>query len=344
MKVKLAVIGSGFGLYGLLPAFQQLPSCTVVGIYGKKSERLLTYCQRTSVPVFDHWQELVEREHPDAIAIAVVPKYQYEIARFALASGISVFAEKPLCTNLEQATGLLDLARRRPLAHMVDFIFPAIPEWAKTKDLLEQGIIGKVKQVKVRWSFITYDLKNNLKTWKSIPAEGGGALSFYFSHELYNLEFFLGPMVKVRCDLKYGSPISEGETGIALQAEFASGCIADIVFDCASPDPNFHALEFLGESGILKLSNASKSFTGGFQIELAGSNQVSESVHLPPPQTLDPALDERVYLVKTLADRFIQWCSGGAPARPDFSDGWRVQHLIEACRISDRDQKTVAIG
>lgn len=32
MEVRLAVIGSGFGLYGLLPAFQQIPGCVITGV------------------------------------------------------------------------------------------------------------------------------------------------------------------------------------------------------------------------------------------------------------------------------------------------------------------------
>jgi predicted dehydrogenase len=343
MKVKLAVIGSGFGLYGLLPAFQRIPFCEVIGICGKSTDRLVNYCRKTSVNVYSNWEEMLDKRRPDAIAVAVVPKYQYEIIKYAFKRGISVFAEKPLCVNLDQAKDILECARKSKLAHMVDFLFPEMPQWKKAKELLDQDNIGKVIQVTVNWSFLSHELKNNLKTWKSNPDEGGGALSFYFCHVLYNLELFLGKIENLYCKLSYSSRgLTEEETGVSLAVKFQSACTGNITFNCFSPEENKHSWEFQGERGSLTLENLTKSFSKGF--ELVRYHESGEKERLTANSIeFDPVLDERVYLIQSLGERFINWCAGGSTARPNFEDGFRVQQVIDCARFSFRQNKVVAV-
>ncbi len=341
MKTRVAVVGSGFGLYGLLPAFQQIPDCAAVGIFGESSDRLLNYCRQTAVPFFRDWRGMLEQCRPDAIAVAVIPRHQHEIIAHALARGISVFAEKPLAVDLAQAKALLEQARAKKVAHMVDFLFPEIPEWRRARELLEQGAIGRPLHCQMNWRFLSHDIKHKTQGWKTRPEEGGGALSFYFSHAFYNLEFFLGKMQSLRCGLP-GAPDTPGagETGVSLAASFQNGCSGNVIFDCAFPGRPEHAWDFQGEAGALLLENTAASFTGGFQLTRRPKNGPAEKVPVPPLPS-DPSLDERVVLVKSLAERFLCWQRDSVPARPDFADGLRVQQLIELARQSAQCRQTV---
>lgn len=113
MNTKVAIVGSGFGMYGLLPSFSRVKGCKVVSICGKNSERMLNYCQKLGLNRYTDWKEMLQREKPDAVAIAVIPKHQYEIAKYALESGIAVFAEKPLTTSFNTALELNKLAKKK---------------------------------------------------------------------------------------------------------------------------------------------------------------------------------------------------------------------------------------
>jgi hypothetical protein len=46
----------------------------------------------------------------------------------------------------------------------------------------------------------------------------------------------------------------------------------------------------------------------------------------------DESEDQRVKIIKPIAERFIDWCNKGVEARPNFKDGLRVQELIEIAR------------
>ena len=341
MKTRVAVVGSGFGLYGVLPAFQRIPACAVAGLCGRSSERLLRYCQETAVPVFHDWRVTLEECRPDAIAVAVIPRHQHEILACALERGIAVFAEKPLAVNVAQATPLLAQARAKKVANMVDFLFPEIPEWSRARQLLEEGAIGRALHLKMNWRFLGHEIKNQIQSWRTRPEEGGGALSFYFSHVFYSLELFLGRIRTLRCGLVY-TPAAPGagETGVNLAVEFENGCAGEITFDCAHPGGHEHAWEFQGEAGSLTLEKTSASFTRGFELTRCSKNGPVEKISVHP-LPFDPSLYENVALVESLAGRFLRWQREGVPARPDFSDGLRVQQLIELARASFQRKETV---
>jgi len=113
MTSNIAIIGSGFGMYGLLPAFSRIDGCNVVSICGKNSNRMEQYCKKYNTRQYDNWKVMLDREQPNALAIAVIPKYQYEIAKYALENDMGVFAEKPLTTSFETSSELYFLAKKK---------------------------------------------------------------------------------------------------------------------------------------------------------------------------------------------------------------------------------------
>src|SRR3989338_7798156 len=102
--LKIGIIGSGFGVIGLLPAFDSVKNCKVVAVCAKESGPLAHYREQWGMKnIYTDWRLLLKNEDLDAIALAVVPSAQYQIAKVALKKGLHVFAEKPLTANLLQA-------------------------------------------------------------------------------------------------------------------------------------------------------------------------------------------------------------------------------------------------
>jgi predicted dehydrogenase len=337
VKVRLAIIGSGFGLYGLLPAFQRLRQCEVVGYCARPTPRALEYCRGTGVEaLFTDWRRMIKEVQPDAVAIAVVPKYQYAIARYALRHGVAVFAEKPLATSVKQARELLELARRSQCAHMVDFIFPEVPAWRAARAALRAGRIGRITQVVVNWSFLSHDLRHRLRTWKTDPARGGGALAFFGCHLLHNLEFFLGPIERLGCRLDgAGTGGSVGETAVNLQVKFRQGASGSVVLNCASRGASTHRWEFYGERGTMVLSSDAEGVSPDFRVTLGTEGNSARKLSVPK-MPRRAGVDGRVPLVERIGQRFIRWCGDGGVAEPNFAHGCRVQELIEIARRSHR--------
>tara|TARA_B100001540_G_scaffold31430_1_gene27392 strand:+ start:3368 stop:4366 length:999 start_codon:yes stop_codon:yes gene_type:complete len=330
MISKIAIVGSGFGMYCLLPAFSRVKDCKIVGISGKNSERMTEFCKKFDVKHYSNWKEMIVQEKPDGVAIAVVPQHQYEIARYALEKGIGVFAEKPLTTSYESSVFLNDLAKKKELPNMVDFIFTQIPQWIEAKKILESGEFGEILHVDVNWTFLSHDIKNKLKTWKTDVKQGGGALSLVFSHILYYLEFFLGSITNIESKIFCSElSLNHGETKIELKFNFGNNRTGYANLDISIPSSN-HSINFKTQNGNLILENRTDSFVDNFDLIMKTGNK-TEKIQL---DNLENMYDEdpRIKVIVPLAKRFVNWCNFDQKSKPDFEDGMRVQKLIEISR------------
>ena len=337
MNTKVAIVGSGFGMYGLLPAFSRIKECKVVSICGKNSEMISNYCKKLGLNRYTDWRKMLQKEKPDAVAIAVIPSHQYEIAIYALENGMAVFAEKPLTTSFDTSLELNKLAKKKRLPNMLDFLFPEIPEWHAAKKAIENGLIGEILKVNVDWTFLSYDLMNHIKSWKTDVKQGGGALSFYFSHVFYYLEYFLGRIKNIECNFSSSEKsLNKGETGIDMTISFENGCVGNAHMDISNADQQKHKVEFHAEGKTIILQNFNSNFVDNFELILNTSKGIEK---IKPDMLLDSSYDEsedpRVKVIKPIAERFINWCNTGNTAKPDFEDGLRVQELIKMARISN---------
>ena len=328
--LRIAIVGSGFGLYGQLPALNSIKNCEVVAICGKKTERLVNYCQSIALKkIYTNSQEMQENEKLDAIAIAVNPYSQYKIAKKAIEKGIHVFAEKPLAINVTQAKELLNLAKKNKITNAIDFIFPEIDEWKKTKQLLDDKKFGKLMHISANWDFLSFDLRNKVSSWKTDVTEGGGALSYYFSHSLYYLEYYAGEIADVKSIMSYSKENKNGaETGVDLILKFENDVTGYAHISCSCRGLTRHRLLFQCEKGTVLLEN-DKGVTDNFILKTYNEN---EQETLFVSDKIIGKEDERVKIVKRIAQRFVEACLNHKQMIPSFKEGLRVQELIEKIR------------
>lgn len=334
--IKVGIIGSGFGLYGLLPAFNSTKGCQIISISGKKSERLVNYCESIGLKkIYTNWQEMLDKEGLDAVAIAVIPSAQYQIAKYAIGKNLHIFAEKPLTSTLLQAKELLSLSRKKRVVTAVDFIFPEIDKWQQVKNLLDKKVYGKLKHINLKWDFLSYDIKNRISSWKTDVSQGGGALSFYFSHSLYYLEYFAGKILSFKGKLTYTKEsINGGETGVDLEIVFENKITGKVHLSCNNKGLNRHQLEFICESGTIFLENKN-NITSNFVIKIIRGG-AEKQLPINKEKNIDNE-DERVQVVKKLASRFIYSIIHRKKLTPSFKEGVRVQELIEKIRNESTD-------
>lgn len=331
--IKLGIIGSGFGLYGLLPAFHSLPNCRVAAFCGRPSPRLLNSISETT-RLYQSWHEMLASEPLDALAIATPPSAQYQIATVALDKGMHVFAEKPLTAQLIQAYDLVDRALHSQVTHGIDFLFPEIDVWQTAKKMLDDKRFGEICKIVVNWDFRSHAIRHKISSWKTDSSLGGGALSFYFSHALHYLEYFMGTIKSLRSRFNYSADsLNGGEVGVDVDVEFVGGAVGTAHISCDS-EPMRHALIFTCQFGQIILENQ-QSITEHFLLKTRdhhGHETLIPSRDFTPDK--GPDKDERVIIVKRLAKRFIDSCLQRQQMKPSFLEGLRVQELIEQMNLS----------
>lgn len=343
-RVRVGVVGLGFGQQVHVPAFRTHPGCAVVALCGTRLDRARDVAARLGVPTaYGSWQELLAQSL-DAVAIAAPPAVQYEIARAALAAGIAVFAEKPLAATVAQAEELAAAARRAGVAHVVDFQFLEVTAWRKARDLLAAGAIGMLRHVSVVWHVETYANRTGLVSWKTASEAGGGTLASFVSHVFYNLEQMAGPVAAVRvCLARTPGDSRSGDALVSATLELASGAVATLSVSGNAPLGSGHRLEFYGDEGALVLANPTADYLRGFRLQQGRRR----SGRLEDVDTTDPeeqgAEDGRIVPVARLVGRFLDAVQTGRLSRPDFADGLRVQVLLDAARRAHDEGRRVEV-
>lgn len=331
-RLRIGIVGAGFGSYGLLPAFRRDHRCEVTAIATSSEVTAYAAASRLSIPrSFGCWEELVNSPHVDAIAIATPPVCQPAIALAALSRGKPVFAEKPMAATLADAETLLKAAEASRVANVVDFLFPELVVFAKAKQLISEGWIGTPLHITAEWIFWSHDHRHQATTWRTDSHAGGGALSHFGSHMIYYLQWFFGPIASVTA--RVTKPLDyphSGDTLATIMLSFENGTSGTMTVSSGSPTTPRHSVEMLGTQGSLMLSNTSGS-------PISFTLKHKDCLMSEPEQS---GVDCRVPATFQIVQRFINWILTGEKTRPSFRDGLDVQRVIESAAMQSRPWST----
>lgn len=329
----------------LVPAFRVDSRCDIAVIAATDLSRAKLAASELGIArASSDWASIIEDGSLDAIAVATPPKIQPEIVLSALKHAKAVFAEKPMALSLAKAEEMTRCAAEFKRPNMVDFNFTEIASWKKARQLLQAGKLGDVRHASVHWQVENYTNRVGITNWKSSIEYGGGTLFNFVSHCMHYLEWFLGPIVGL-WSKHFRIPHDErtADTTVVMCLSFQSGAAASLSVSSAAYLGSGHRVEFYGNQGTLALENSTADYMRGFKI-LMGTRPDTE---LRPLVVEDPEerlyADGRIVPTSRLACQFLDWIEKDVPARPDFSDGLRVQRLLHAALNSHETGKWVSI-
>jgi predicted dehydrogenase len=143
--VRFAVIGLGYWGPNLARVLHELPGADVVAVFDVRVESCSGIVDRyPNVRAARSYEEVLENDAIDAVAIATPVSTHYDLAAAALRAGKHVFVEKPLAASSEQAADLIDLARRSELTLMPGHTFLYSPPVNLSCELIRTGQLGDI--------------------------------------------------------------------------------------------------------------------------------------------------------------------------------------------------------
>lgn len=174
-----AIVGSGFGLYGYLPA--------VVEALGEVV--LLPEAYRVKVEARHELHPYLDaiRWVPDAraaldaatgVVVATPPARQVEVATrcLQLPGMRTLVLEKPLTPSPPEAHALLEALHGSGKRYRLGYTF-LHTGWANSLSLGRES-------VSITWTFMAHHFAQDLSNWKREHAQGGGPLRFFGVHVL----------------------------------------------------------------------------------------------------------------------------------------------------------------
>lgn len=192
------------------PAFSLVPGSRVVAVMSRHRDKARSYAERHNIP---HWYDdamkLVNDPDVNAVYIATPPSSHATYAIMAMKAGKPVYIEKPLAASYVDCQRINHVSEETGVKCYVAYYRRYLPYFQKVKELIDNGAIGRVMNVQIRFAAPPRDLDYNKQDlpWRvQKDIAGGGYFYDLAPHQLDLLQTFFGPITRVHgfCDNRGG--------------------------------------------------------------------------------------------------------------------------------------------
>ncbi|MFE1665121.1 Gfo/Idh/MocA family protein [Microbacterium sp. P02] len=146
------------------------------------------------------WREVIARDDIDVVDIVTPGDSHAEIAIAALAAGKHVLCEKPLANTVAEAEAMADAAARaeaKGVRSMVGFTYRRVPAVTLLRDLIAEGVVGTVQQVRAAYRQDWLVDPSMPLAWRLQKEHAGsGALGDIGAHIIDMTQFVTGQKVE----------------------------------------------------------------------------------------------------------------------------------------------------
>lgn len=228
-KVRVGIIG--FGRMGIThySIINTHPSVEMTAI-ADTSSMMLNMIKKylPAVKMFSDYKDLLQSGLVDAVIVCTPSSMHYDVCKMACEKGISVFCEKPFTTDPKLASDLAQMFETKGLVNQVGYVYRFDAVFKKVKELLGQGVIGKVVHTNAQFLSLTISKPQPEKGWRSKRENGGGCTYEMGSHVIDLMEFFFGKPEKVVGSMTNHVYSEAVEDITDVQAVYAGGMTANI--------------------------------------------------------------------------------------------------------------------
>lgn len=202
----------------------------------------------SDVPIFSSIKALLASTDigkPEA-AIVCTPNHTHvPVASELVEAGIHVLVEKPISSDVESGQSLVELAENRGVKLLVGHHRRFNPYIIATKGVIDSGRLGSVTAISGIWTLSKPDSYFNatpIEAWRKSRSRGGGVVLINLIHEIDNLQFLFGPIVRIHAEetvrRRSGDDDDTAEEGAALILCFESGVVGTFILSDAVASPH----------------------------------------------------------------------------------------------------------
>ncbi len=241
------------------PAFKKIEGSTVVAVMSRDEEKAKNYAEKRGIKKwYTDAMELIEDPEVDAVYIATPPSSHATYAIMAMKAGKPVYIEKPMASSYEECTRINRISQETGVPCFVAYYRRYLPYFIKVKELIQEGAIGNVINVQIRFAQPPYDLdynKDNLP-WRVQPdIAGGGYFYDLASHQLDILQDIFGCILEAEGFKSNRAGLYKAEDTVSACFQFDSGLVGSgswcfVAHSSAKED----RIEVIGDKGMLCFS------------------------------------------------------------------------------------------
>lgn len=213
---------------------------------------------------YTDFRQMINEADLDAVDICL-PHYLHAEAIVAAAeAGKHILCEKPLCLTVEQAELVQRAVTKAGVTLMCAHNQLYLPAVTKAKQLLDDGVLGTVYEVRVTDSFYNDFDPQNMGWRASAATSGGGELMDTGYHPTYLMLHFAGgsPVDATALLSRHRLHFMEGEDSAQVLVRFDNGVVGQLVTSWAyDPPPGTERFAIVGERGSMRSDGVSLLLT-----------------------------------------------------------------------------------
>jgi len=242
------------------PAFSEVEGSSVVAVMSRTEQRARSYAERHHVRKwYVDAQQIIDDPDVNAIYVATPPSSHATYAIMAMKAGKPVYVEKPLAANYEDCARINRVSEQTGVPCFVAYYRRYLPYFQRVKEIIGNGVIGKIINVQVRYACPPRDLddaKSGKLPWRLQPdISGGGYFYDLAPHQLDLLQEFFGIITDAKgfCDNRAGLYSAEDTLSACFKFENGlpgSGSWCFVGHEAARED----CIEVIGDKGIVSFS------------------------------------------------------------------------------------------
>ncbi|MEO3997129.1 Gfo/Idh/MocA family oxidoreductase [Mesorhizobium sp. CAU 1732] len=233
----------------LIPAIQESDNGVLSAIASRDGAKASALAERFGAPhAFGSYEDMLASHVIDAVYIPLPTSQHVEWAVKAADAGKHVLVEKPLALHADQIAPVIAARDRNKVIVSEAFMVTYHPQWAKVRDLIADGAIGRLRYVQGAFSYYNVDPQN----MRNRPELGGGALPDIGVYPAVTTRFATGAeprrvQATVERDKTFGTDIHS-----SIRADFGS---FELSFYLSTQLAARQMMVFHGDKGFIEVAS-----------------------------------------------------------------------------------------
>jgi predicted dehydrogenase len=232
----------------VIPAMQAGNYCSIDAIASRNIEKATAAAELLGIPkIYGTYEELLNDTAIDAVYIPLPNHLHVPWATKALAANKHVLCEKPIGLTAAEVKQLQLAAQQKPqLKIMEAFMYRFHPQWLQAKKLVQQGVIGELKNIQSFFSYYNIDA-SNIRNQKD--AGGGGMMDIGCYCVSLSRFIFNGEPQSVLGNVEF-DPVSQTDRISSGILTFINGTAT---FTCSTQLMPYQRVNILGTAGRIEI-------------------------------------------------------------------------------------------
>ena len=335
-----AIFGAGWVAGEHAKAYQACSRTRLVAVGSRKEESAQRCADSAGVPdafISTNFDELLKRPDVDLISITTPPDSHPALTIRAARAGKHVCLEKPIALDWKSCLEMQTVVRQSGVKTIVSFVLHWNPSLQNTRNLIDQGAIGKPYYIEV-------DYWHGMKKWypqypwSVTKSQGGSSLVSAGCHAVDAMRWFAGndndavEVTAYNVPHKGDNPDWEYDPTTLMICRFKDGAVGKCasILDCKMPY-QFN-IDVIGTKGTLRDNRVWS--------ETLFPGQTNWSTI---PTILPDSGDVTHHPFNGQIEALVAGILDGAPILPDLDDAVKTHELIFAADQSAQENRPVQL-